>query len=97
MKVMQQNEKQSYHPLDYQSCVQHITKAYEENFYISFDEKCVSSISFNIQDDFIQNGSITYSKLIVIHNEKKIYWPIQPYRIESDIGVCYDMLMKVKP
>lgn len=61
---------------------------YGEDF-IEFNDDCICGIDIKIENKDICACYISYNKILINDNHKRLYWPIKPHKINVGSGLEY--------
>lgn len=85
MKMIQDKHPLKLKPFEYDQAVLHILEIFPSCSH-NFDENCIESFGHIVQNKKIAESYVWYNKIAVDFEGKKIYWPIQPYKLINPQG-----------
>jgi len=71
--------------LVYENAISHIQKIFPGSL-TNFDEYCIESFGHIIKERKIMQTYVWYNKVCFEYEGKKLYWPIQPYKMIDPQG-----------
>lgn len=72
--------------LNYDQAMAHIIEIFPDS-ECKFDDSCIESFGHVVKDKKIVESYVWYNKIMLEQEGKKIYWPIQPYKLINPNGV----------
>lgn len=89
-------QKNASTTMNYEDALNYITEIYGANA-CSFDEKCIASFEYVVEDLNIVRSFVTYNLISVkIQERKTVYWPIKNYKIQLINGETVNLFEKIQ-